>query len=175
VPNIAVDEVFRIGGYVFSRSSVGVKAQGVPYSGFAEINGEESREGEYLWGQRSDGTPLGITSGLYVPGPLTFKTAVDTGEQLCQQLGTQGLGSFGNVLWTLILEIFENPALPAVSIMWQKVKIEKRKIGIPTDATPLMYEFECKHQGMQVVAEGLGLLGLPTVLANQAGITVPSL
>ena len=175
MPSVGVDEVFRIGGFVFSRTSVAVLIQGVPYTGVSEINGEESREGEFMYGQRADGTPLGVTSGLYTPGPLTFKAAVDTGEQICQQLAALGLGSFGSCLFNLTLQLFENPALPTLTMNWSKVKIEKRKIGVPTDASGLQYEFECKHQGMTTVGAGVGLVGIPAILANRAGITVPGL
>ena len=167
------DEVFRIGGFLFSRTSVSVLIDGVPYTGVFEINGEEAREGELVHGQRTDGTPLGVTSGLYMPGALTFKAYVDTAEQITEQLGASGLGSFGSYLFPLILEIFENPSLPSLTITWNKVKIEKRKFGVPTDTGALAVEFEAKHQGMQTVGEGIGLVGLPSILANVAGITVP--
>lgn len=171
MPGIGVDEVFRIGGFMFSRTSVSTLVDGVPYTGITEVNGDEAREGELQHGQRTDGTPLGITSGLYMPGAFTFKTYVDTGEQMCQQLSVGGLGSFGNYLFTFILEIFENPLLPSITIQWNKVKIEKRKFALPTDAAGLMYEFECKHLGMQTIGAGVGLGGLPNVLANYVGIT----
>jgi len=96
-----------------------------------ECNMEESREGELQWGQRTDGTPIGVTSGLYTPGPFTFKAYVDSGEQICQQLAIPGLGSFGNYLFTFILEIFENPLLPSLTIQLNKCKIEKRKFALP--------------------------------------------
>jgi len=165
------DEIFRIGGFMLSRTSVKTLVDGVPYTGIVEVNGEEAREGEIVHGQRTDGTPLGLTSGLYMPGPLTFKTYIDSGEQMLQQLSVLGLGSFGNYLFTFILEIFENPLLPAMTLTWNKVKIEKRKFALPTDTTALMYEFECKHLGMQGVGAGVGLFGLPSQLANVSSIT----
>ena len=112
MPAIGADEIFRIGGFMFSRTSVAVTIDGVPYTGIFEVNGEEAREGELQHGQRTDGTPLGITSGLYTPGPLTFKTyGMDTGEQIL--LAAVGAGS-GLASATpsspLILQVFENPA-----------------------------------------------------------------
>ena len=168
---VGADEVFRVGGFMFSRTSVATLVDGVPYTGIVEVNGEEAREGELQHGQRTDGTPLGITSGLYMPGAFTFKTYIDTGEQICAQIAALGNGSFGNYLFTFILEIFENPLLPTLNIQWNRVKIEKRKFAVPTDTSGLMYEFECKHQGMQTVGEGIGLVGLPSILANLAGVT----
>ena len=171
---IGVDEIFRISGFAFSRTSVATMIDGVPYTGVLEVGGlEEAREGELVHGQRTDGTPLGVTSGLYMPGPLTFKTAIDTGEMLCEQLAIKGFGSFGSYLWTFILEIFENPALPSITVTANKVKIEKRKFAVPTDTGALATEFECKHQGLVVVGAGAGLLGVPTLLANVASMTAP--
>ena len=171
MPGVGVDEVFRVGGFMFSRTSVATLVDGVPYTGIIEVNGDEAREGELQHGQRTDGTPLGITSGLYMPGAFTFKTYVDTGEQICAQLAALGNGSFGNYLFTFLLEIFENPLLPTLSIQWNKVKIEKRKFALPTDTSGLMYEFEAKHQGMATVGEGIGLVGIPSLLANYASST----
>lgn len=169
--NVGADEAFRIGGFMFSRTSVRTLIDGVPYTGIIEVNGEESREGEIQHGQRTDGTPLGVTSGLYMPGPLTFKAYADTAEMLCTQLAPLGLGSFGSYLFTLILEIFENPLLPSLTIQWNKVKIEGRKFGVPTGGEGLITEFTCKHLGMQTVGAGAGLIGIPNILANRAGVT----
>lgn len=170
-----VDEILRISGFIFSRTSAQITIDGVPYTGFLEVGGlEEAREGELIHGQRTDGTPLGVTSGLYMPGPLTFKTEIATGEMICEQLTVKGLGSFGSALWTFIMEIFENPALPSLTIAATKCKIEKRKVGVPTDASALATEFECKHQGMTMIGAGAGLLGVPTILANLSGITSPT-
>jgi hypothetical protein len=172
MPAVGVDEIFRVSGFMFSRTSVSTLVDGVPYTGINEINVEESREGEYVYGQRTDGTPLGYTSGLYTPGAFTFKASVDSGEMICQQLSIPGLGSFGNYAFTFILEIFENPLLPSLTLTINKVKIEKRKFAVGTDAAGLMYEFECKHQGIVTVGAGVGLVGIPSILANYAGITV---
>jgi hypothetical protein len=144
---------------------------GVPYTGIVEINIEESREGELQYGQRTDGTPLGITSGLYAPGAFTFKAYIDTAEMITNQLGILGLGSFGSVLFPFILEVFENPLLPTLQILINGCKIEKRKVGVPTDSSGLMVEFECKYLSMQTVGEGIGLTGIPSILANYASIT----
>jgi hypothetical protein len=171
MPAVGVDEIFRVGGFMFSRTSVATLVGGVPYTGITEVNVEESREGELQYGQRTDGTPLGITSGLYTPGAFTFKAYVDTGTQIEQQLALLGLGSFGSVLFPFILEIFENPLLPTLTIQVNNVKIEKRKFALPTDTSALMYEYECKFLGMQTIGAGIGLTGVPSILANYAGVT----
>lgn len=171
---IGVDEIFRVSGFIFSRTSVTSLFDGVPYTGVLEFGGlEEAREGELVHGMRPDGTPLGVTSGLYMPGPLTWKMEMASAELLCEQLTVTGLGSFGSALFPIILEIFENPALPSLTITANNVKIEKRKFGVPTDTGALAVEFEAKHQGLVVVGAGVGLGGVPTILANLAGITAP--
>ena len=40
------------------------------------------------------------------------------------------------------------------------------------DATHTAIEFEAKHQGLQTIGAGIGLTGIPSILANIAGITV---
>jgi hypothetical protein len=166
MPGIGADEIFRIGGLLFSRTSAAIKVEGVPYTGIFDIAGEESREGEYIHGQRTDGTPLGMTSGLYLPDSLTFKAYVDTALLLEEQLAAIGLGSFGNALWTLSVEIFENVSLPTIQLAWSKVKIEKRKAAIPTDTGALANEYTCKFLSFTGLGEGVGLAGLPQFLAN---------
>ena len=167
------DEVFRISGFVFGRTSTTHLFDGIPYTGVLEVGGlEEAREGELIHGQRTDGTPLGITSGLYMPGAFTWKMAIDSAEQLCETLAIKGLGSFGSYLFTYVIEIFENPLLPSLTIQLNKVKIEKRKFAVPTDTGALAVEFEAKHQGLQTIGAGIGLTGIPSILANIAGITV---
>lgn len=173
MPAVGVDEIFRIGGFMFSRTSCATLVAGVPYTGIFEVNVEESREGELQYGQRTDGTPLGITSGLYTPGAFTFKAYVDSGEMIMQQLAVLGNGSFGNVLFPFIVEIFENVALPSLTIQINNVKIEKRKLTVPTDTAGLAYEFECKYLSMQTVGAGIGLTGIPSILANYASLTSP--
>lgn len=175
---IGSDEVFRVAGFVFSRTSVSSKIDGVPYTGITEVNIEEKREGELQYGQRADGTPLGVTSGLYTPGPFTFKTYIDTGTQIEQQLALSGSlpipalppGSYGNALFNFTLEIFENPFLPVITITVNKCKIQSRKFAQPTDAGGLMYEYECLPQSIVSVGGGVGLVGIPSILANYTAL-----
>lgn len=162
-----IDEILRVSGVPFSWTSTSSKVEGVPYTGFLEVNVEESREGEYVHAQRTDGTPVGITTGLYKVDSFTFKTLIDTGEQLSQQLAllSNPPGSFGNVRWTYILEIFEigNPTLV---ITVNGVKIEKRKLAAVKGTEALAYEFECKALSMVTVGVGLALSGEPMTLGN---------
>jgi hypothetical protein len=167
---LAVDEVFRVSGIPFSWTSTGSKVDGVPYTGFLELDFEESREGEYVHAQRTDGTPLGITSGLYKIDGFRFKTLIDTGEQICQQLAlTPGAnGGFGNARWIYILEIFE-VGNPTMTVTIDGVKIEKRKLSTAKGSEALAYEFECKALQVTTVGAGLGLTGVPNTLANVLG------
>jgi hypothetical protein len=167
---IGVDEIFRIAGVPFSWTSTSVQVEGVPYTGFLEYNFEESREGEYVHAQRPDGTPLGITQGLYKVDSVTFKTLIDTGEQLCSQLALipGGNGSFGNARFGLTIAIFENPAMPTITIGVNGCKIEKRKFAPSADGGKLVYEFECKALSMFSQGTGIGLSNIPNILANIA-------
>lgn len=163
----AADEILRVSGIPFSWTSTGSKLDGVAYTGFLELNFEESREGELVHGQRADGTPLGITSGLYKVDSFTFKTLIDTGEMICQQLAaTPGAnGSFGNARFTYTLEIFE-PGNPTLTITIAGAKIQKRKLAVAKGIEGLAYEFECMALGMTTRGRGLSLSGVPMNLAN---------
>lgn len=162
-----VDEILRVAGIPFSWTSTASKVAGVQYSGFLEVNFEESREGELIHAQRTDGTPVGITSGLYKVDTFSFKTLIDTGEMICNQLALApgGNRSFGNARFAYVLEIFE-PGNPALTIQIFGAKIEKRKLSTAKGAEALAYEFECKALQMQTVGEGLVLPGVPMNLAN---------
>ena len=165
MPSIGVDEILRVSGVPFSWASTRSKVNGVPFTGFLEIGWEESREGEYIHAQRGDGTPLGITSGLYKVDSFTFKTLIDTGEMICQQLAALGLGSYGNARWNYTVEIFE-VGNPVITLNVSGIKIEKRKFSTAKGSEALAYEFEAKALGIQTIGAGVGLVGIPSLLAN---------
>ena len=163
----AADEVLRVSNIPFSWTSTSSRVSGVPYTGFLEVNFEESREGELIHAQRTSGTPLGITQGLYKVDSFTFKTLIDTGEMICQQLA-QAPGannSFGNARWVYVLEIFE-PGNPTMTITITGAKIQKRKLSTAKGTEALAYEFECAAMSMSTVGAGLSLNGVPMNLAN---------
>lgn len=166
-----VDEILRVAGIPFSWTSTSSKISGVPYTGILSFDVSESREGELIHAQRPSGLPIGITSGLYKVDSMSFKTLLDTGEQICQQLGAApgANGSFGNVRWDYTLEVFE-PGCPTLTIHVTGVKIEKRKlVGVAKGTEVLGYEFECKALLMTTIGAKLGLSGLTSVLANING------
>jgi|HubBroStandDraft_6_1064221.scaffolds.fasta_scaffold525160_2 hypothetical protein len=168
----AVDQLLRINGTPISWGSTRSRVNGLGYVGFLEANWEESREGEYVHGQQPDGVPLGITTGLYKVDSFSFKTLVDTGEQILQQLSLSAsvnpvgfaAGSFGDARFTYQLEIFE-PAGPTMMVTISGCKIEKRKLSNAKGTEALAYEFECKAQSIVTVGVGVGgLTGIPQQL-----------
>jgi hypothetical protein len=157
-----VDKLLRLNGVPLSWTSTKSRINGISYEGFLEVNIEESREGEYIHGQQPDGTPLGITSGLYKVDSFTFKTLADTGEMICQQLALStspvsgpAAGSFGDARFTYQLEIFE-PVGPTMMITVVGAKIEKRKITTAKGTEAFAYEFTCKALTVQSVGAGVG-------------------
>jgi hypothetical protein len=162
----AVDQLLRLNGCPLSWGSTRSKVGGIAYVGFLEVAVEESREGELIHAQQPDGTPVGITSGLYKVDSFTFKTLVDTGEMICQQLSlsfdTQGNaagGSFGDARFIYTLEITE-PNGPTMTIRVNGAKIEKRKFSTAKGTEALAYEFECKALSMGTTGAGRGLSGV---------------
>lgn len=163
----AVDQLLRLNGCPLSWTSTRSRINGIGYVGFLEVNLEESREGELIHGQQPDGTPLGITSGLYKVDSFSFKTLIDTGEMICQQLSasvspTAGPAalSFGDARFIYQLEIFE-PLGPTMMITVNGCKIQKRKISTAKGTEALAYEFEIQPINMTTMGSGLGgLTGL---------------
>jgi hypothetical protein len=170
--SLAVDQLLRVNGTPLSWTSTRSRIDGLAYVGFLEVNWEESREGEYIHGQQPDGTPLGITSGLYKVDSFTFKTLIDTGEQILQQLSLSAsvsplgvaAGSFGDARFVYQLEIFE-PQGPTMMLNINGCKIEKRKMSTAKGTEALAYEFECKASSVTTIGVGLGgLTGVPQQL-----------
>ena len=168
----AVDQLLRLNGTPLSWTSTRSKVNGLGYAGFLEVNAKESREGELVHAQQGDGTPLGITSGLYKVDSFDFKTLTDTGEMICQQLSLSfdplsgaALGSFGDARFTYTLEIFE-PAGPVMTVTMVGCKIEGRELSAAKGTEALATKFTCKAMAMRTTGVGNGLIGVMQQLAS---------
>lgn len=170
----AIDQLLRLNGCPISWTSTRSKFNGLGYVGILEVNAEESREGELVHAQQPDGTPLGITSGLYKVDSFSFKTLTDTGEQLCEQLalsfdqqGNAAANSFGDARFIYTLEMFE-PNGPTMTLTVTGCKIEKRKFAAAKGTEALATEFACKALYLRTTGSGKGLSGVMQQLWSQA-------
>lgn len=163
--SLAIDQILRLNQCPLSWTSTRSLFNGMPLVGVTEVNIEESREGEIVHGQQPDGTPLGITSGLYKVDTCTFQILADSAQMLCEMLsisfGPQGnaLNSFGDARYNYQLGISE-PLGPTMTVMVNGVKIEKRKISAQKGTGALAWDLECKAMTVQTVGVGAGLSGL---------------
>lgn len=168
---IGNDEVFRLSGYIFSRTNTRSRIGGVAYTGVKTFNVSDKREGEIIFGQRTSGVPLGITDGVYSCDDWSMEVLVDTYKQIAEQLSiVQGAnGSFGSARFSYTLSIFPPVGvlnLPTLSLSVYGMKVEKREFGLADDASALVFKLSGKALYMVTTGEGVGLAGLTDYLAN---------
>lgn len=170
MPDVGADEVFRLSGVIFSRTSTRSLINGVPYTGIIALDFSSKREGELVPGQRQTGRPLGITDGLYMPDSFSLECLVDTAEQIKQQLGAMpgANGSFGSARFSYLLQIAEKNrvGMPNISYSLEGMKIEGGEFGLPTDQGKLTWKFTGKFLLDTSKGEGAGLGALVSFLAD---------
>ena len=82
---------------------------GIPYKGVTKVDYKESRKRVYVYQvmPQQDGTPQGITSGIYRVDSLSFTLLRDSADGLRADLGTLGAGSFGDAQFDYMLQLYE--------------------------------------------------------------------
>ncbi len=108
--------VFRLNRVPYSWTSCSHLFNGLPYKGVLAANFKETREVEVVHGAQQDGTPLGITSGIYKVENTSFTLLRDSASALLLDLTLLGLGSYGDAEFTYTLSLFEPtvpPSLPS--------------------------------------------------------------
>lgn len=168
--SIGADEVFRLSGVMFSRTSTRSLISGVPYTGIKTFDVSDKREGEIIFGQRTSGQPLGITDGVYSCDDWNMEVYADTYELIMEQLGiTPGANlSAGNARFTYTLTISQPGVInmPTLSLTVSGMKLEKRNFALADDASALVWKLGGKALLMTTVGEGVSLSGVSSYLAN---------
>lgn len=166
----AVDEIFRISGVVFSRTNTRSKFSGVPYTGVRAFNIGDTREGEIVFGQRTNGIPLGITDGVYKCDDWELEIYADSYSMLMQQLAAApgANGSAGNARFTYGWTISAPGivSLPTLSLSVQGMKLEGRAFSFQDDAGALVWKLKGKAIHLYTRGEGVGLTAVPEYLSN---------
>ena len=80
---------------------------GFPYKGITAVNFKETREVKLVHAAQQDGTPLGITSGIYKVESLSWMLLRDSAASLMVDLTAFGLGSYGDAEFLYVLQQFE--------------------------------------------------------------------
>jgi len=100
--------VTRVNNVPYSWTSCAHFFNGFPYKGITKVNYKESRKRIYVPSAAQDGTPLGITSGVYRVESVSFTLSRDSWEQgLATELTALGLGSYGDASFDYLLTLNE--------------------------------------------------------------------
>lgn len=106
----------RVNRVPYSWNSCAHFFMGVPYKGLVGVTFKETREVSLVHAAQQDGTPLGITAGIYKVESLSFTMLRDTAMALLTDLTVLGLGSFGDAEFNYMLQVFEPTILGAPSL-----------------------------------------------------------
>ncbi len=103
--------LFRLNRVPYSWTSCAHFFNGLPYKGLTGVTFKETREVKLVHAAQQDGTPLGMTSGIYKVENVSFTLLRDSAAALLADLTVFGLGSYGDADFTYMLQLFE-PTLP---------------------------------------------------------------
>ncbi len=103
--------LFRLNRVPYSWTSCVHIFNGLPYKGITGVTFKETREVKLVHAAQQDGTPLGITSGVYKVENVSFTLLRDSAHALLADLTVFGLGSYGDAEFMYMLQLFE-PTLP---------------------------------------------------------------
>lgn len=139
-PNIT-----RVNRVPYSWTSCAHFFLGFPYKGIVAVNYKETRELQLVHAAQQDGTPLGLTSGVYKIDSFGFTMLRDTALNLMSDLSTSGLGSFGDAEFSYLLQVYE-PVTPQ-SIPIQTLITGARVTGVEDTqeqgSDKLVTKFDC--------------------------------
>jgi len=100
-------DLIRISPITHSWTSCRWAFNMIPFVGLQSVDYEEKRTRKLVYGSNRSGTPIGITSGKYEPGPLNIRMLRDSFQKLCLILFPFGLGSYGDAEFTFFAQYIE--------------------------------------------------------------------
>ncbi len=137
--------VFRVNRVPYSWNSGAHFFNGLPYKGLTGVTFKETREVKLVHAAQQDGTPLGMTAGIYKVENVSFTLLRDSAAALLADLTVLGLGSYGDADFTYIQQLFEPvlpPSLPSTTIITGcRVTGIEEKMEVGSDE--LVTEFTC--------------------------------
>lgn len=141
--------VSRVNGYIYSYTSTSHFFEGVPYKGVSKVEYKQSRKRVFAGAAQQDGTPLGVTSGVYRVESLSFTLLRDSADQLRSDLSAIGGGSYGDAQFSYMLQVFEPgnvTGLPSTTLITGCVIEEDNESQeFSEDGGPVLAtEFTCK-------------------------------
>ncbi len=125
----------RVNGTPYSWTSCAHFFNLLPYKGVTAVTFKETREVKLVHAAQQDGTPLGMTSGIYKVEDVSFTMLRDSAYAFLADMTVLGAGSYGDADFTYLCQIFEPvvPPSPPVSIMISGCRItgieDKQEMG----------------------------------------------
>lgn len=113
----------RINGVPYAWQSCAHFFNGIPYKGITAATFKETREVKLVHAAQQDGTPLGITAGMYKVENTSFTLLRESAHALLADLTVFGAGSYGDASFLYTLQLFEptvlpnTPAIPSTTIV----------------------------------------------------------
>lgn len=107
--------LFRLNQVPYSWTSCAHFFNGLPYKGITGVTYKETREVKVVHAAQQDGTPLGITSGIYKVENVSFTMLRDSAHAFMADMTAFGLGSYGDAEFLYMLQLFE-PSVPVPSL-----------------------------------------------------------
>ncbi len=165
--------IVRVNRVPYSWTSCAHFFNGLPYKGLTGVTFKESREVKLVHAAQQDGTPLGITSGIYKVENLSFTLLRDSASALLADLTLFGLGSYGDAEFVYIMQLFEPVIPPGIPSLPSNVIIagcritgveEKQEMGSDELVT------EISAQGLYIVRT---VGGVPLTLWSQIRTLLP--
>lgn len=138
-----VDEP-RLQGTIYSGKSCEFDLGFGPLSGVQKNSADESRERKIVKGSRRDLKPVGLTVGDYEPGKLVFAFLEQTGQMVCEQMDTLGVGSVGDAVQDVVVSVFEpdNVNADPITTTYESAVLTKRKWTRDPTSDELVLEVE---------------------------------
>jgi hypothetical protein len=139
--------ITRVNGVPYSWTSLSHFFTGLPYKGVLAVSYKETREVKIVHAAQQDGTPIGITSGIYKVENVSFRLLREQAGYLMQDLTVLGVGSFGDAQFTYTGMLYEPvgqlpPAAPiTTTITGCRITGVEEKAEMGTDE--LVTEFTC--------------------------------
>lgn len=170
-PNIT-----RINSVPYSWASCAHFFNGFPYKGLTGVTYKDTREVKVVHAAQQDGTPMGITSGIYKVENVSWTMLRDSANALLTDLTVFGLGSYGDAEFVYILQTFE-PFIPSTSSPTPRLPTNTIVAGCRITGVEEKQEVGTDELVTEITAQGLYIIrsigGAPLKLWSSVRTLLP--
>lgn len=140
----------RINGLQISFSSIKLKVDGEPFTGFTSIKYDDGIETQYSYGSGRARKPRGRTGGKYMPEPLVITMAKSSAQTLRAQLAASSPTgkSYGMVEVPIVLQYIE-PDDATITVEFDRARYVKTSASNEDSADPSNEEITFSVMGIK--------------------------